>query len=178
MTSCDDEKARQGALDSFRVVDTPEEQGYDDITRMAADVCGTPIALISLSDNDRQWFKSRVGLQATQSPRENSFCTHVLATSQDMMVVEDTAKDARFVNHPLVIGEPNIRFYAGAPLLSSDGHAIGAICVIDTKPRVLDSHQLKALQFMAQQVMAMLESRALVAEQGLPGQQEAKAGDA
>lgn len=158
-TSCDDEKARQNALDRFRVVDTPEEQGYDDITRMAADVCGTPIALISLSDNDRQWFKSRVGLQATQSPRENSFCTHALLAFQDMMVIEDTAKDERFFDHPLVIGEPNIRFYAGAQLISRDGHAIGAVCVIDTKPRILSAEQLKTLQFMAQQVMTMLESR-------------------
>ncbi len=159
MTYGDNETARQKALDRLRVVDTPEEQGYDDITRMAADICGTPMALISLSDNDRQWFKSRVGLQATQSPRENSFCTHALMASQELMVIEDTAKDERFVNHPLVVGEPNIRFYAGAPLLSQDGHAIGAICVIDTKPRVLEQTQLQALQFMAQQVMTMLESR-------------------
>ena len=170
-----DEKARQNALNRFRVIDTPEEQGYDDITRMAADVCGTPMALISLSDYDRQWFKSRVGLQATQSPRENSFCMHALASPLEMMVVQDTSKDQRFVDHPMVIGEPNIRFYAGAPLLSLDGHAIGAICVIDTRPRVLDAGQLEALQFMAQQVMAMLESRVdkaeparRVEEQGTP----------
>ena len=155
----DDEKARQDALNRFQVVDTPEEQGYDDITRMAADICGTPIALISLSDNDRQWFKSRVGMQAKQSPRENSFCTHALIAQQEIMVVEDTAEDERFFNHPLVIGEPNIRFYAGAQLLSRDGYQIGAICVIDTQPRVLGEEQLEALQFMAQQVMTMLESR-------------------
>lgn len=168
----DDEKARQDALNRFQVVDTPEEQGYDDITRMAADVCGTPMAMISLSDNDRQWFKSRVGLQATQSPREHSFCTHALKAPQEMMVVEDTSKDERFLNHPLVTGAPNIRFYAGAPLLSLDGHAIGAICVIDTHPRVLDSTQLNALQFMAQQVMTMLESRISVPAPALSGRKE------
>lgn len=170
MKTSDDEKARQHALNRFKVLDTPEEQGYDDITRMAADVCGTPMALISLSDHDRQWFKSRVGMQATQSPRENSFCMHALASPLEMLVVQDTSKDQRFVDHPMVIGEPNIRFYAGAPLLSVDGHAIGAICVIDTKPRVLDAGQLEALQFMAQQVMAMLESRVHVAEQVAPAE--------
>lgn len=153
------ENTRQNALNLFRVVDTPEEQGYDDTTRMAADVCGTPIALISLADNERQWFKSRVGLQATQAPREDSFCSHSLLTPEAILVVPDTFEDERFANHPVVTGAPNIRFYAGAPLLTLDGHAIGAICVVDTKPRALNAQQLGALQYMAQQVMVMLEGR-------------------
>lgn len=153
------EKLRQDALDRLHVVDTPEERAYDDITRLAADVCGTPIALISLSDHERQWFKSRVGLQVQESPREDSFCSHALRTPHELMVIEDTSKDDRFASHPLVTGNPHIRFYAGAPLLTQAGYSMGAICVIDTVPRQLDAKQLQTLQFMAQQVMVMLESR-------------------
>ena len=159
------EKVRQLALNRLQVLDTPEEQAYDDITRLAADVCGTPIALISLTDSHRQWFKSRMGLQAREMPRENSFCAHALQTPHIMMIVQDTSTDERFVNHPLVTGEPKIRFYAGAPLLTQDGHMLGALCVIDTVPRKLDVGQLEELQFMAQQVVVMLENRAV------PGQQ-------
>ncbi|GAB3484002.1 GAF domain-containing protein [Polaromonas eurypsychrophila] len=160
MTERDEgEKLRQDALDRLHVVDTPEEQAYDDITRLAADMCGTPIALISLSDNNRQWFKSRIGLQIKEMPRENSFCSHALLSPQDLMIIKDTAQDERFVSHPLVTGEPNIRFYAGAPLLTRDGHAVGAICVIDMMPRELSTKQLEELQFLAQQVVVMLESR-------------------
>ncbi len=153
------EKLRQDALDRLHVVETPEERAYDDITRLAADMCGTPMALISLSDHERQWFKSRVGIQVQELPRENSFCSHALLAPHEVMVIEDTAKDERFATHPLVTGDPNIRFYAGAPLLTQSGHSMGAICVIDTVPRQLDAKQLETLQFMAQQVMVMLESR-------------------
>ena len=156
----DGENARQNALLRLHVLDTAEEQAYDDITRLAADVCGTPIALISLMDNKRQWFKSRVGLQIRETPRENSFCSHAAKIPQEVMIVPDASKDERFVNHPLVTADPKIRFYAGAPLLTQDGDVIGTICVIDTTPRSLDGKQLEALQFMAQQVMVMLESRA------------------
>ena len=156
----DGEKARQDALNRLQLLDTPEEQAYDDITRLAAHVCGTPIALISLTDGDRQWFKSRVGLQVRDAPRESSFCSHALKSPQEVMIVQDATKDHRFATHPLVTGAPFIRFYAGAPLLTLDGHAIGTICVIDTKPRVLDPQQLETLQFMSRQVMVMLESRA------------------
>ena len=156
-----DEKARQLALNRLQVLDTPEEQAYDDITRLAADVCGTPIALISLSDSHRQWFKSRMGLQAREMPRENSFCAHALQIPHSMMIVPDTSADERFVNHPLVTGGPKIRFYAGAPLLTGDGHMLGALCVVDTTPRKLEARQLEYLQFMAQQVMVMLENRAV-----------------
>ncbi|MDP2817757.1 MAG: GAF domain-containing protein [Polaromonas sp.] len=160
MTERDErETLRQAALDRLHVVDSPEERAYDDITRLAADVCGTPMALISLSDHERQWFKSRVGIQVQELPRENSFCSHALLTPHDVMVIEDTAKDDRFASHPLVTGTPHIRFYAGAPLLTQAGHAMGAICVVDTVPRQLDAKQLQTLQFMAQQVMVMLESR-------------------
>ena len=160
-----DEKARQLALNRLQVLDTPEEQAYDDITRLAADVCGTPIALISLSDSHRQWFKSRMGLQAREMPRENSFCAHALQIPHSMMIVPDTSADERFVNHPLVTGGPKIRFYAGAPLLTGDGHMLGALCVVDTTPRKLEARQLEYLQFMAQQVMVMLENRAVSRQQ-------------
>ena len=160
-----DEKARQLALNRLQVLDTPEEQAYDDITRLAADVCGTPIALISLSDSHRQWFKSRMGLQAREMPRENSFCAHALQIPHSMMIVPDTSADERFVNHPLVTGDPKIRFYAGAPLLTWDGHMLGALCVVDTTPRKLEAGQLEDLQFMAQQVMVMLENRAVLRQQ-------------
>ena len=149
----------QEALNRLQVLDTPDEQAYDDITRLAADTCGTPMALISLSDTNRLWFKSRLGLQVQEVPRENTFCAHALLSPNDLMVVQDTFRDARFCDHPMVTGEPRIRFYAGAPLLTSEGHAIGAICVIDTVPRQLDAAQLESLQYMAQQVIAMLEGR-------------------
>ena len=157
---CDDEYARQQALESLLVLDTPEEQAYDDITRLAADVCGTPIALICLTDNHRQWFKSRMGLQVREMPRENSFCSYVLDTTHSMLIVADASADERFVNHPLVMGDPNIRFYAGAPLFTRGGHMLGALCVVDTIPRELDASQMEELQFMAQQVLVMLENRA------------------
>ena len=159
------EKARQLALQRLQVLDTPEEQAYDDITRLAADMCGTPIALISLTDSHRQWFKSRVGLQTREMPRENSFCAHALKTPLSMMIVQDALSDPRFFDHPSVTGGPKIRFYAGAPLLTQDGHMLGALCVVDTVPRKLDMGQLEELQFMAQQVMVMLENRAVSGQQ-------------
>lgn len=155
----DHERSRQQALESLQVLDTPDERAYDDITRLAADLCGTPIALISLTDNHRQWFKSRVGLQAREMPRENSFCSHALETSPGLLIIENALLDARFIGHPLVVGDPKIRFYAGAPLLTREGHILGALCVIDTIPHQLEIQQLEELQFMAQQVMVMLDSR-------------------
>ena len=156
----DQENTRLQALGRVKVMDTLEEQAYDDITRMAATVCGTPIALITLLDDKRQWFKSRLGVQATETPLELSFCIHAIAQPDRPLVVEDTAKDERFVANPLVTGEPHIRFYAGAPLVTANGHALGTVCVLDSQPREVSAHQLEQLQFMAQQVVLMLESRA------------------
>lgn len=157
----DTEIARQIALNHLQVLDTPEDQAYDDITRMAAHVCGTPIALISLSDHDRQWFKSRVGLQIMEIPREHGFCDTACQSPHEVTIVRDTLKDKRFSSHPLVTQDPFFRFYAGVPLLTVDGHAIGTICVIDRMPMELNAKQLEELQFMARQVMVMLESRAV-----------------
>lgn len=143
----DSEKAPNG----MHVLDTLEEQAYDDITRMAAYVCGTPIALISVSDHDRQWSKSRVGLQVAQIPREHGLCDTACRSPHKVMIVEDTLQDERFATHPLITDDPHFRFYAGAPLLSAGGHAIGTICVIDREPRKLNFDQLDELQFLAQQ---------------------------
>ncbi|MES2529917.1 MAG: GAF domain-containing protein [Pseudomonadota bacterium] len=153
------EVARLAELQRLCVLDTLEEQAYDDITRMAADICGTPIAVISLIDDKRQWFKSRVGLQVSETPRELAFCAHAIQTPGQPMVVNDATKDARFESNPLVVGDPNIRFYAGAPLVTSNGHALGTVCVIDREPRDITPEQLEQLQFMAQQVILMLEAR-------------------
>jgi GAF domain-containing protein len=153
------ESARIAALQALNVMDSAEERAYDDITRMAATVCGTPIALVSLVDGTRQWFKSRVGLQAKQTPRELAFCAHAIQTPEQVMVVNDAQADPRFVDNALVTGDPNIRFYAGAPLVTSDGHALGTLCVIDTVPRTIAVEQIKELEFLANQVIAALEQR-------------------
>ncbi len=152
------EAARLAELQRLCVLDTLEEQAYDDITRMAADICGTPMAVISLIDDKRQWFKSRVGLQVSETPRELAFCAHAIQTPDRPFVVNDATKDARFEANPLVTGDPNIRFYAGAPLVTSNGHALGTVCVIDREPRDVTPEQLAQLQFMAQQVILMLEA--------------------
>lgn len=154
------EADRLAELKRLAILDSSEEQAFDDITRMAADLCGTPIALITLVDDKRQWFKSRVGLQATETPREMAFCAHAIQTPDVPFVVRDASQDARFVANPLVTGDPNIRFYAGAPLRSSNGQALGTVCVIDRTPRDVTPEQLEQLQFMAQQVIALLEARA------------------
>ncbi|MDB5846550.1 MAG: hypothetical protein JWP29_302 [Rhodoferax sp.] len=158
-----DNAARLQELKRLMVLDTGDEQSYDDITRLAAQICGTPIALISLVDETRQWFKSRVGLQARQTPREQAFCAHVIVDNSPL-VVEDATADARFVDNPLVTGDPNIRFYAGAPLTTSNGQTLGTLCVIDTVPRQVTQAQMDQLKFMAQQVIAMLEQRAVPAQ--------------
>ena len=154
-----DEAARQNALDRLQIVDTPDEQAYDDITSLAATTCGAPIALISLTDNHRQWFKSRVGIQLRETPRENSFCASAIHSADEIFIIEDASKDVRFANHVYVVANPYIRFYAAVPLLTTDGYAIGTICVIDTVARTLNQSQLENLRFLAQQVMVMLESR-------------------
>lgn len=153
------EHARIAALQALNVMDSPEERAYDDITRLAATVCGTPIALVSLVDGSRQWFKSRVGLQAKETPREQAFCAHAIRTPDRAMVVNDAQADPRFADNALVTGDPNIRFYAGAPLVTSSGHALGTLCVIDTVPRDITPEQLQELSFLASQVIATLEAR-------------------
>ncbi len=168
MTDSSKEQQRLQALKRLMVMDSIEETAFDDLTRMAADVFSTPIALISLVDDSRQWFKSRVGLQAQQTPREYAFCAHALEAPKEVMVVRDASIDPRFTANPLVTGEPNIRFYAGAPLVTSSGHALGTLCVIDSTPREVLPKDLETLQFMAAQVIALLEERAARLDSGSP----------
>lgn len=154
-----DDSARLADLKRLLILDTSDEQCYDDLTRLAAEICGTPIALISLVDDTRQWFKSRVGLLARQTPREYAFCAHAVIAHRTLLV-EDATSDPRFRENPLVTGEPKIRFYAGALLTTKNGQPIGTLCVIDRVPRTLSEFQLAQLEFMAQQVVQMLELRA------------------
>lgn len=154
---------RLAALRSFAILDTPAEPLFDDITLIASMICQTPIALVSLVDAERQWFKSKVGIEATETPVTSSFCAHA-ALSRDLLIVPDTFRDERFRENPLVVGEPGIRYYAGAPLISHDGHALGTVCVIDRRPRLLHQDQLKALQALARQTVALLELRKALAQ--------------
>ncbi len=157
-TSLPDESARLSVLQHYAVLDTPPEQALDDLAALAAHICEAPIALISLVDEDRQWFKSRFGLEVPQTPREFSFCAHALQQT-DLLIVPDTMEDARFAKNPLVTGAPGIRFYAGAPLVSPEGVTLGTLCVIDRVPRLLMETQAQALRVLGRQVMTQLELR-------------------
>ena len=152
------EAARVAALERYAILDTDPEQSFDDLVLLASFICKTPIALISLIDESRQWFKARVGLDVSQTPREIAFCSIAIQQS-DIFVVPDALKDARFRDNPLVLAEPHIRFYAGAPLINEDGYALGTLCVVDISPRELDPHQKEALIALSRLVLAQLEFR-------------------
>lgn len=156
-----DEAMRLDALRRFDILDTDAEAAYDDITRIAAYIAGTPISLISLVDEDRQWFKSKIGLTASQTPREYAFCAHAILRPDEPLVVADATHDPRFADNPLVTGAPDIRFYMGAPLVTVDKHAIGTLCVIDRVPREPARAEIDALAALARQVMSQLELRRL-----------------
>lgn len=153
------ETSRLLALQSYEIMDSGQELRYDDITLLASRICRTPMALITLINEDRQWFKSKVGLDGTETARELAFCAHAICEPDKILTVADARKDDRFSSNPYVTGDPHVRFYAGAPLVSADGHALGTLCVIDREPRQLEPEQNDALLALSRQVMALLEER-------------------
>jgi len=154
------EDRRLATLEALQVLDTGAEAPFDDVVLLASQICGTPIALVSLIDAERQWFKARVGLDAPETPRSDAFCAHTILAPDTVMQVCDAVLDPRFVDNPLVRGEPRIRFYAGAPIVTPAGDALGTVCVIDREPRELSAGQLTALQALARQAAALLQLRA------------------
>jgi CheY-like chemotaxis protein len=153
------EAVRLAALQAHGILDSGADADFDALVAQAARICGVPIALVSLVDEQRQWFKARVGLAASQTPRELAFCAHAIADPGDLLVVQDARKDARFSGNPLVTGEPGVRFYAGAVLRDADHHALGTLCVIDREPRTLNVLQLVQLKELAHQVGALIRAR-------------------
>src|ERR1043166_2605525 len=152
------EKQRLKVLWQYEVLDSIPEEVFDDLTELAARICEAPIALITLVDEDRQWFKSKVGVTINETSRDISFCGHAIEQS-DLFIVPDATLDKRFAKNPLVTSDPKIRFYAGAPLITPDGHALGTLCVIDKVPRELRPDQKQALRVLARHVMTQLELR-------------------
>lgn len=155
----ENEGERLRALRDYNILDTLPEREYQDIVRMAALICGTPIALVSLVDESRQWFKAKIGLEANETSRESAFCAHALLQPDQLFIVPDATRDPRFVDNPLVTSGPNIHFYAGAPLTTTAGHVLGALCVIDRRPRELSNEQKEALFALSRQVISQLEIR-------------------
>src|SRR6266542_5190038 len=152
------EARRLKVLWQYEILDTVPEEVFDDLTELAARICEAPIALISLIDEDRQWFKSAVGVTIRETSRDISFCARAILNN-DLLIVPDATQDERFRNNPLVTSDPKIRFYAGAPLLTPDGHALGTLCVMDRLPRRLTEEQETALRALSRQVEARLELR-------------------
>lgn len=152
------ESARLAALKQYEIMDSSAERAYDELVELAAQLFGVPIAMVVFVDAKRQWFKSKVGMPTAETSREHAFCAYTIL-DDELFIVPDAKADARFIDNPLVSGDPNIRFYAGAPLISSQGFELGSFCLIDTKPRELDQSQRLILRTLANQVMTLLELR-------------------
>lgn len=152
------ETQRLHLLNLYHIMDTSAEQAFDNLTSLAADICDVPVSLVSMVDAERQWFKSRHGLQIQETPRDISFCTHTIEKN-DVFIVEDASRDTRFATNPLVVGDPGIRFYAGVPLTVSEGANLGTLCVIDYKAREFNEHQQRQLKKLASAVVTVLELR-------------------
>src|ERR1700687_368710 len=150
--------ARVAALEKYAILDSEPEQAFDNLAKLATFICKTPIALVSLIDGERQWFKSKIGIDATETPREVAICSTAIQQS-DVFVVPDARKDERFQNTPFVVSEPHIRFYAGAPLITEDGFALGTLCVLDLVPHEFSHEQKEALKTLGRLVLAQMESR-------------------
>lgn len=159
MSANSDEFARQRALDIYHVVDSLPEAAYEDIVRLASILCDAPIALISLIDRERQWFKARVGFELTGSSRDVAFCDHAIRVPGQLMEIPDANNDPRFAGNPLVTGEQSIRFYAGMPLVTPGGAPIGTVCVLDHEPRALNESQRAGMASLARLTMNLLEAR-------------------
>ncbi|MEH3112303.1 sensor histidine kinase [Pedobacter terrae] len=155
----ENENQRLQALESYQIMDSLAEEDFDELTQMASQICGTPIALITLVDSSRQWFKSKLGIDVQQTPREHAFCAHTIIDPTGLMVVSNAKEDQRFAENPLVTGDPNIAFYAGVSLMTPEGMPLGSLCVIDTVPRTLDERQLWSLKVLGKQVIAQMEMR-------------------
>lgn len=153
------EEERIKLLESYSILDTLPEIDYDNLTAIAAQICGTPISLVSFVDKDRQWFKSRHGLNATETPRDYSFCAHAINDPHNIFIIEDSRKDIRFFDNPIVVGSPNVIFYAGVPLTNEHGLPLGSLCVIDDKPKKLNENQICSLKALSNQIMKLLELR-------------------
>ena len=159
MTAEELERKRMMALHRYGLLDSPPEAIFDGITIAIAKICEAPIALVSLVDVHRQWFKSSYGLKVRETPRDIAFCDRAIAEPEQLLVVEDALADPRFANNPLVTEDPNIRFYAGKPISSEDGYALGTLCVIDREPRPLKPYQAEALEALGNTVSAILQER-------------------
>jgi len=156
-----DEEARLEALRELDLLDTEPEEAFDELVRRAAEATGAPVAVITLVDEARQWFKARVNLELESTDRDLSFCAHAILTPDDITVVPDTLEDERFADNLLVTEDPNIRFYAGAPIFTPDGYPVGTLCVIDASPRGLSDEQAQALRELAAEVSRQIERRRL-----------------
>lgn len=154
----ENEEARLDALHKYNILDTPPEEDFDHITRLASNICGTPVALVTLIDRNRQWFKSKVGSPVSETPRDIAFCSYTIL-HHGLLIVRDARLDERFSSNPLVTADPSIRFYAGAPLVTNEGHALGTLCVIDRKPRDLNEDQKYALLALSYLAIRLMELR-------------------